>query len=321
VTHKLAGLVVLICLITFALFGFFWWKNSLLPVGGVSLAAGNQNFTVVVGESGSSILSRLFQVHLIKSVLVARVYLKIHGLDKHLVPGTYVFSSGLSTPQILEDINRGPQDIKITLPEGWRREQIAARLGAALPAVSFRASDFLAGTTSLEGQLFPDTYLIPPTATTTEVITIISRNFAQKVGSLDRQSLILASMVEREAREAVDRPIIAGILKKRLEAGWPLQVDATVQYGRDSAACSSRLTNCDWWGPLVSTQFSTIYNTYLHPGLPPGPICNPGLASIEAARQPAVTPYWYYLTGTDGITRYARDLDEQNRNIDKYLTP
>jgi len=215
---------------------------------------------------------------------------------------------------VFDTLISGPQDIWITFPEGWRREQIAARLANTL--AGFDEQLFLQLTAKSEGQLFPDTYLIPFQATPQDILTIFLKNFTKKTGldpqsGADREIIILASLVEREAKSDPDRAIISGILKKRLANDWPLQVDASVQYAANRAD--------NWWQPITDTKYPSPYNTYLYPGLPPGPICNPGLAAINAVRTPQDSPYWYYLTGNDGVTYYAKTLDDHNLNISRYL--
>jgi len=131
--------------------------------------------------------------------------------------------------------------------------------------------------------------------------------------------LIIASLIEREVKTPADRAIVGGIISKRLDNGWPLQIDATVQYASATSHCSADPADCDWWQPITDTKFPSLFNTYLHSGLPPAPICNPGLASITASASPQDSQYWYYLTGTDGQTYFAQTLGEHNLNIDKHL--
>src|SRR5581483_2493272 len=118
-----------------------------------------------------------------------------------------------------------------------------------------------------------------------------------------------ASIIERETKSEEERPIVAGILLKRINAGWPLQADATIQYALGN------------WDPVNADdlKIQSPYNTYLNTGLPPTPICNPGLSSINAAKNPTQSNYWYYLHDKDGQIHYATTIDEQNANIAKYL--
>jgi len=282
------------------------------------------SFVITKDESATSVIRKLKAQKLIRSSLVAKIYLRLSAWEKFIQPGGYVLSPSLSTPELLRQLKVGPKDIWVTLPEGWRREQIAARMAESLsgPNSNFDSEKFMTLTASLEGQLFPDTYLISQTISAPEAISILTSNFTRKSGLDLAQKyslLIVASLVEREANQDQDRPLIAGILLKRLEAGWPLQVDASVQYASDTIRCRNQLLTCDWWQPVADTRIPSVYNTYLSPGLPPSPIANPGLAAITAVLTPQISPYWYYLTDPDGVTHYAESLSEHNSNIDKYL--
>jgi UPF0755 protein len=300
-----------------------WYRSAFKPVssGGNPVAV-----TISVSQPAVSILTDLHQKHLIRSVLAARVYLKLNNLGNHFKPGTYQVLPSESLPQIISQLQKGPADIQVTFPEGWRREQYAARLEAVLrkdPASRFIRSEFLDLTATMEGQLFPDTYYFSVGSSATQVVDRIRQNFRQKTG-LDpadpatSKVLILASLVEREAKTDTDRKIISGILVKRLENDWALEIDATVQYVVDTAKCRQKI-DCDWWKPIYSTDVASPYNTYKQPGLPPGPICNPGLSAIKAVLQPQKTDYWFYITDNDGVMHYAATLSLHQFNVDKYL--
>ena len=299
----LAGLLVVTTILSLA--GFVWWTGQLSPVNPRDLS--QQSFIIPIGQSAIATTTQLQSRGLIRSGLAARIYLQVTRLDQKIKAGTYLLSRSLDLKSQLLSLTSGPRDIWITIPEGWRREQIAARLAANLQ--DFDSGEFIQLTATYEGRLFPDTYLIPTYAAPADIVQIMTTNFIAKVGSIDSQSLILASLVEREANSAADRPVIAGILWKRLKAGWPLQVDATVQYARGD------------WSPVTDTRYPSIYNTYIHLGLPPTPIANPGLASIDAVRTPQTTPYWFYLHTPEGKAYFARTIEEHNLNIDKYLRP
>ncbi len=298
-------LALLVVLVLFAGIGFWWWSKQILPPDASS--ASKTGFVVIKNETAGQIVRQLVEKGLIRSSLAARIFLLISNQEKHLQAGSFVLSPNLSLAEVFQVLTGPPADVWVTIPEGWRREQIAARLAANL--TDFNPQEFIRQTATLEGRLFPDTYLIPISATPSAVIQIMNSNFMFKVGSIDDKTLIIASLVEREANSTTDRPIIAGILWKRLKAGWPLQVDATVQYARGD------------WSPATDTRYPSIYNTYLHPGLPPTPIANPGLASINAAKNPQNSPYWFYLHTADGSAYYAKTVEEHNSNIDKYLRP
>ena len=309
------------------------WQWALSPPPSVSSP---KYFSISPGESASHITDQLQQNGHIRSSLAARIYLRLRGLDSRIKPGGYPLSAGLDTPQVMQVLTSGPKDIWGTLPEGWRREQIAARLADTFSDID--PGHFLEATATLEGQLFPDTYLFPQGLTSSTAISLLTANFAKKSGlnplglysiSINSQAptlsssevIILASLLEREAAGITDLPVIAGILLKRLQANWPLQVDASVQYARDTTTCRSSPFSCRYWDPLTDTDLASAYNTYLHPGLPPGPIANPGLAAIEATLHPTTSPYWFYLHAPDGTVHYGATLSEHQSNIDKYLTP
>jgi len=319
------GLIVLIVIAASAVSAsFFWWNRQLLP-----LRPGSSEslvFVVTPNQTATEISQQLAQKGLIRSDLAARIYLRMNRLDQKIRPGAFQLSPSQDLRSLFVSLTSGPKDIWVTIPEGWRREQIAARLQSALAGFSgsFNFTEFITSTATMEGQLFPDTYLIPADADTDRIISIFNSNFIRKSKLTlprDREVLILASLIEREAKSDPDRAIIGGILRKRLEAGWPLQIDATVQYAADTAKCSTRPLECDWWQPVTDTKFNSPYNTYLSTNLPPGPIANPGLAAITGAVQPQNSSYWYYLTGLDGKMYYAQTLAEHNLNIDNHLRP
>lgn len=272
------------------------------------------SFSITPKESASSIIFRLSSAKLISSPLAVKIYLRLNNVSQKLKPGGYQISPGLSPKQIIDLFVTGPKDVWVTIPEGWRREQIAQRLKSTL--VDFNDREFITLSASLEGRLFPDTYLIPTQAEPSVIINIFSKNFAKKTANLPaltQDQIILASLIEREAKTDPDRAIIAGIISKRQKAGWPLQIDASIQYAL------GRVDN--WWPDSIDTRFPSPYNTYIYPGLPPAPICNPGLASITAVVNPTISPYWFYLSAPDGTTYYASTLAQHNLNIDKYLRP
>lgn len=277
-------------------------------VSGGSAGIDRRVLVIEPNESVQEILGSLQTLGLIRSINLAKVYLKFSGEMASLKPGIYYLSSSQKFSEIIKTLSRGPSDVKVTIPEGWRREQIAEYLSPYLTD-----KYFLPYSASLEGKLFPDTYFIPPTTTSAQVIRMMVDNFDKKVGkTVNADTLIIASLVERESRIDNERGIIAGILWKRYRNNWALQVDATLQYvqGRSS----------DWWPKNVNTRLPSAYNTYTHVGLPPGPIGNPGLASIRAALEPIESPYWYYLHDGKGIVHFAKTLEEHNLSVDKYLS-
>ncbi|MEK7091269.1 MAG: endolytic transglycosylase MltG [Patescibacteria group bacterium] len=298
----LASIFAALALIS--LLSFTWWIRQLSPLNPASDQT--RTFIITPAQSASAVSQALFEQKFIRSVQVAKIYFVLSGLDKKIKAGTYLLSPATDLKNLLTSLTSGPRDIWVTFPEGWRREQIAARLASNLD--NFDSTGFLSLTATLEGRLFPDTYLIPAYSTPADIADTMTATFNRKVGPIDSGTLILASLIERETRAAADRPVVAGILLKRIKAGWPLQVDATIQYARGD------------WSPVTDTRYPSIYNTYIHIGLPPTPIANPGLASIEAVRRSQNSPYWFYLHAPDGTIHYATTVEEHNLNIDKYLT-
>lgn len=266
------------------------------------------NFVIIKNEPAGSVLTRLIQERLIHNFWVAKLYLQGTGLDQKVRPGSYLLSRSQSLEELLVSLTSGPRDVWVTIPEGFRREQIAQRFESF---DQFDKSEFLRLTATSEGKLFPDTYLVPLYATAENVVDMLLENFSVKVGEISQNNLIIASLVEREVRNPADRPVIAGIIIKRLEAGWPLQIDATVQYVSGNSK--------DWWPKAIDTKKPSAFNTYINIGLPPAPIANPGLAVIQAVLRPEKTDYWYYLSDSQGVTHFAKTLNEHNLNIDKYL--
>lgn len=224
-------------------------------------------------------------------------------------------------------------EVTITIPEGWRREQIAQLLEEKQITP---AADFLEVTKEDEGTLFPDTYRFFKRTTANEVRQKMIDNYRTKAGqNTDKETLIIASIVEREAKKPEERAGIAAVYWNRYEANLGLTADPTVQYGKDSNLLAEKmaakesdadknqvLLDFDFWGPITRADYqgvNSIYNTYRNAGLPPSPICNPGKASIEAALDPEKNSYYYFLHTSDGQIIYAKTLDEHNRNKQKYL--
>jgi len=269
-----------------------------------------QEFVVSRGDATSVIASHLYEAGIIRSSLGFRYIVRTHNLGTELQSGTYYLSPSSSTLEIANSLTTGIADIIVTIPEGFRREQIATVLEEEL---DIPTSDFLTITTDLEGYLFPDTYYFAPSTTVSQIVLLMQKTFDAKVGDIDSDTLILASLIERETRGHDEKPVVAGILTNRLNAGWPLELDATIQYALGKSN--------NWWSntTLADRQIISPYNTYSHIGLPPHPICNPGLESITAARNPSLTDYWFYLHDRNGVIHYGRTLDEHNNNINKYI--
>ncbi len=276
------------------------------------------NFQIIIrrGQSGVDILHELKKQSLIRSVSAGKIYLYTHPRDdKNIQAGTHTLSSCDSLSQQIKNLSHGTDDQWITIPEGWRAEQIVDHLiESGFPLNPSLSEDAYQTYAQFEGQLFPDTYLFPQTYNYQQILDHLQTIFKTKTASYSPTSrqLIIASLLEREAKNFEEMQIIAGIIYKRLDNQWPLNIDATLQY--------IKATPQNWWPIPVPAdkQLDSPYNTYLYPGLPPAPICNPGLKAIQAAQNPIDTEYWYYLTGSDGTMYYAKTIKEHQLNY-QYL--
>ncbi len=278
--------------------------------------------TVESGQSSVEIGRTLREAGVIDSVNRFRDVAQERGLDSLLKPGTYKLTTGMSIDAVLDLLAKGPSTgIPVTIPEGWTVAQIAGKLVATKQFTkaevdkALRSKDLVSpyrpkGVTSLEGLLFPDTYGIEPDDTAVGVLQemldqleiVLSRYRLSTApqGLNPYQLLIVASMIEREAKVEADRPKIAAVIYNRLAAGKNLEVDATVQY----AVGHGRLTAKD-------LQSTSPYNTYTHRGLPPTPIASPGEAAIQAALQPADGNWIYYvLSSKNGEHTFTNSYEE-----------
>ncbi len=244
---------------------------------------------------------------LIKSPLAFILYTKIKKLN--LSAGQYELSPSMNVATIANIIGHGKvAKVKITFPEGFSISQIADRLSAR---GIVDKDKFEKEAEDEEGYLFPDTYTFSTSSTTKDIINIMKNNFQKRTAGLGptRDQLILASIIEREASSKDDRSKIASVYANRLNDGLRLEADPTVQYAKGS------------WDQITQADYRSVYspyNTYLHAGLPPGPICNPGLASIKAAINPVDTDYYYFFHTKDGRTIYSKDYSEHQASLLKY---
>lgn len=293
----------------------------------------NVSFVIDKGEGVSEIAARLREQNLVKSELSFKIWTVAAGISRKIKAGNYYLSGSMTTPEIARTLTKGSADRWLTIVEGLRAEQIGELLIREGFAIDPGEWEKEVKAEKLEGQLFPDSYLLPQSSTQAAILRIIEKNFQKKAidglkneweasGKNQNFVLTLASLVEREAKTDRDRALVAGILVKRLEADWPLQVDASVQYAVAGRECSLLKSPCDWWsGQLTQNDLQTQspYNTYLNKGLPLGPICNPGLSSIKAVLSPTESSYWYYISGKDGAMHYAKTGEEHQENIEKFL--
>ena len=295
-----------------------WFYINVQPVSDNKTFS---NFVIIKGASASQIGNKLASAGLIKNALAFKIYVQFTGQSGKLQSGEFRLSPSYSLFQNVSALFNGPIELWVTIPEGLRREEVAAKFTAALGKDTVFTGEFLQASKGEEGYLFPDTYLFPTEASAsaivnkmTDIFTVKTQGLVPKGSNLSFSgSVILASLIERETKTDAERPVVAGILLNRINAGMPLQVDASVQYTVG--------TSKDWWPILTLADLKTDsrYNTYKYQGLPPAPIANPGLSSLKAAFAPTENDYWYYIHDSKGQIHYAKTLTEHNANIAKYL--
>lgn len=295
------------------------------------------DFTISAGMSFNEIADKLKSENLIASKAVFKIYGAITGEARKLKPGKYALSSDFSISKLFKILTKGPEEISVIITPGLTLKEIDEKLSSFniikpgeiinfdLPLADKKDYSFLnkaeAEAGSLEGFLLPDTYRFFPDSGVDLVIHRFLDNFKTKALPFFENSdnildkLILASILEKEIPDYEEKKIVAGILLKRLKVGMPLQVDASIVY----AKCSGRFLNC----PRLTEadyKINSVYNTYLYPGLPEGPISSPDLESIRAVLNSEKTRYWYYLSDPKTQkTIFSETLDEHNKNRAAYL--
>lgn len=299
------------------------------------------SFTVGEGESLSSVSRRLADAEIIPSAWWFRIAAKFAGLDDDIRAGTTVVVPGDRSADILGALiyPSGNSEVSVTIPEGYTLVQVGATVRAALPHItqedwlrvtssssSFASDPFVVSSqkpadVDLEGYLFPDTYRFFENATAEDVVERMLRTMESRISALGEPTgdaegmtghelLTLSSIIEREVRGSEEMKEVSDIFLKRLEIGMALQSDATVNYVTGGDDPSISLTDRDLDSP---------YNTYQYPGLPPGPISNPGANALRAVWNPAENGYFYFLTDAEGTVYYAETHDEHVLNKALYL--
>jgi len=320
---------------------FYVW-NGLRPVSAEDEPV---KFTISSGMRATRVAELLEEQGLIRSAFLFSSWLKIKGEGSLFQAGDYELTPGMTREEIVAKLNKGDivaaETIKFTIPEGFTVQQIADRLAEKAGADKAKVLEAAADSTKwagsiwtkalpadhnlrfpLEGYLFPETYEMKAGSTEAEMIDRMLAELDRKLDQLPEdwldtlegrgltvhQLLTIASLVEREVMVDEERPVVAGIIKNRLDKKMPLQIDATVQYLLDKQ--KERLLEAD-------LKVDSPYNTYLNPGLPPGPIASPSLKSIEAALYPEETDYLYYVTKKDGTNThlFAETYKQHQRNI------
>lgn len=302
--------------------------------------AGNSDVSldlvVESGASAQSVIDQLTESGVLEDGSLLRNYMRYRGLDVGIQAGSYEVTGAMTVRELASTLQTArPPEAVLTIVEGWRLEQIAEAVDRA--DLGFDGQEFLAAarapdmdheltavTDSLEGFLFPDTYRLEPDGSPQAFVRAAMDNFLRRVDPALRQSfelqgltlpqaVALASIVEREAIVAEERPLIAAVFLKRLRSGLPLEADPTVQYALGWQP------NGDWWKSpltLLDLEVDSPYNTYRYDSLPPTPIAAPGLASLEAVGSPIQTSYLYFRAACDGSGRhqFAETFDQHLQN-------
>ena len=297
-----------------------------------------QTFTIDVGESVDSVANHLESLGLIQDAASFRTYLIYSGLDTSIQAGDYELSTAMSAMDVAHELQDAtPEEVTFVVLPGWRVEEIAGSLPTSGLSITYdeflraaksppREFDFLAGASSVEGFLFPDSYIFSRSISSAdEMLYEMVRNFAahltpelrrgfEQRGLTVYQAVTLASMVEREAVQEEEQPLIASVYLNRLDIGMKLDADPTVQY-----AIGYNLLQQTWWTnplSLLDLQVNSLYNTYLYEGLPPSPIANPSLEALRAVALPAESNYIFFRARCDGsgFHEFSQTFDEHLQN-------
>ena len=288
------------------------------------------------GQGVNRIAAVLRERGLIRSQTGFILYARFAGEEKNLKAGRYIFSKSLNAPQIINMLASGlseADDIEITIPEGhniWEIDDILREI---------ISGEFVARFYQEEGYLFPDTYRLQNQNVkiknqneelSQELKEKMRGNFNNKTEELFKnlsleqklRAIIIASILEKEAKTEEDMKMVAGIIENRLKEGMPLEIDATVAYGACLAQFKISKKNCDVTqvNLIEQIKIDSPYNTYIRKGLPIGPISNPGLVAIKATLEPTASDYFYYLSTRDGSRIiYSKTAGEHSVNRKKYL--
>jgi UPF0755 protein len=313
------------------------WYDGLLTQP-LDVNGAQQTFTIEVGESVNSVSNHLQAVGLVRDGEAFRSYLIYSGLDTSIQAGEYELSTAMSALDIAHELQDAtPEEVTFVVLPGWRVEEIAESLptsGLPITYDEFLSAaktppghfDFLSGANTVEGFLYPDSYVFSRTISSAEeMVAEMLRNFSahltpdlangfQQQGLTVYQAVTLASMVEREAVQDDEQATIASVYLNRFKIGMKLDADPTVQY-----AIGYNFLQQTWWTnplSLLDLQVNSVYNTYIYEGLPPTPIASPSLGALRAVASPADTPYLFFRAKCDGsgLHEFSETFDEHLQN-------
>jgi len=292
---------------------FFLRAPSDLPIGSI--------FSLEKGSSLNKISSELYSKHIIRSEFFFKIFTVLEGGSKGIMAGDYMITKKQNVFTVARRLSSGVFEltaVKILIPEGFNIFEISKLVTKKIGKIN---SDYFTNLASPdEGYLFPDTYYFLPNASAEEIISVMKDNFQKKISLITNEItafkkpltdiIKMASILEEEAKTTESRKMVAGILWKRLSLGIPLQVDSSFKYinGKVTKDLS-----------LQDLKIDSPYNSYLYKGLPPTPIANPGLDSINAAISPTKTEYLFFLSDENGEMHYAKTFEEHLVNKEKYL--
>jgi UPF0755 protein len=324
------GILLLLLLVPAALAAWSWWTLQR-PYKGY--AGADKIVAIAPGTGTGLILRTLERAGVLADAKLARVYLIFKG-EPRIQAGQYRFRGALTTAQVLGMLVKGQVvDRTLTIVEGLTLEEIADQLARGgygrrevfldLMRSPRLIADLDPDAPDLEGYLFPETYSFTLGTSEREIVETLVKTFRRRFdrdvrpllatgspGRSVRQVVTLASIVEKEAKAPGDRPLIAAVYRNRLDRRIGLAADPTVIYA---------LKRVGRWNGNIRREdlrMDSPYNTYRYAGLPPGPICSPGLASLTAAAAPADVPYLYFVSRNDGTHVFAQTLAEHNRNVE-----
>jgi UPF0755 protein len=327
--------LLLLAVIVLAVMGFY----ALVPFG----PAQEMFVEIAPGTGSAGIAAELERAGVIRSRYAfeaLRLALEMRGHGGTLKAGEYRFDHAASLTEVYARLRRGDVfTVTVVVPEGFNIFDVAGAVAGAglLKDTGDAKAEFLQAemqhvelvkqwspqAKSVEGFLFPDTYRFGRHATAVQILTAMTKRFGVEAARLGLDSrgdvttpmervVTMASLVEKEVHLDAERPVVASVFENRLAAGMPLQTDPAVIY--------ASLLRGTWTGVIHQSELhsDSAYNTYAHTGLPPGPICNPGLAALKAAMHPATTDYLYFVADANGATRFAKNLAGHNANVAEY---
>jgi UPF0755 protein len=308
-----------------AVIGWLIAGDRSLPLAAVTV-------DVPPGYGIGQISAQLKDAGVVRSATLLKYYATLRGVASRVDAAEYEFPPNQSVAEVVDRLATGgrPPVVWVTIPEGYTAQQIAHRLeasqitsAAAFEDVAAHNSLLIDGalTRGLEGYLYPDTYQVRRGTTAQAVASLMTDQFrkklprnaaqlARRLGYSVPEIVTLASIIEREAKVDAERRLMAGVYYNRLKHGMPLEVDATIEYALPQHKTVLHYRDLEVDSP---------YNTYTHIGLPPTPISNPGIRSIDAALHPAHTDYLYYVYAGNGRHHFSRTLQEQQAAVRRYL--